>query len=71
MTTKISAIRCESNGTKKSPKTFVYLVPSLEAGNVSKVVKLLEAAALPEWVPALEAGNHSEQWLYLFSAIPL
>ncbi|WP_257798125.1 hypothetical protein [Nostoc edaphicum] len=28
--------------------------------------KLLEAAALPEWVPSLEAGNQSEQGLYLF-----
>ncbi|QMS89145.1 hypothetical protein HUN01_16740 [Nostoc edaphicum CCNP1411] len=27
---------------------------------------LLEAAALPEWIPSLQAGNQSEQGLYLF-----
>jgi hypothetical protein len=30
------------------------------------LVKLLEAAAPPEWVPSLEAGNQLEQGLYLF-----
>ncbi|MBN3946932.1 MAG: hypothetical protein HWQ38_10735 [Nostoc sp. NMS7] len=26
----------------------------------------MEAAALPEWVPSLEAGNQSEKGLYFF-----
>ncbi|MDZ7966220.1 MAG: hypothetical protein RM368_14795 [Nostoc sp. DedSLP03] len=58
------------NGTLVKPKGLYHLVPSLEAGNLLKealpLVKLLEAAALPEWVSCLEALNQSEQGLYLF-----
>ncbi|WP_292731880.1 hypothetical protein [Nostoc sp. JL31] len=58
----------ETNGTKKSPKTYSILVPSLEAGNEFRealpLVKLWRRS-LREWFPSLEAGNQLGQGLYL------
>ncbi|RCJ30151.1 hypothetical protein A6V25_15230 [Nostoc sp. ATCC 53789] len=58
------------NSAKKSPKACVVSFPASRLGMYLKEAlpqfKLPEAAALPEWISSLQAGNQSEQGLYLF-----